>query len=112
MNIRDRREERADNVEKRWTDREVLALLRAATAPNFVLDRVHAMIGERNRQRRRMADETTGQRIRHALNERIVELSDRIREGIGPVAVDAERADELTELRITVNRILAEAGEL
>ncbi|MDF2992496.1 MAG: hypothetical protein K0S37_3010 [Microbacterium sp.] len=33
-------EAKADNVEKRWTDRDVLALLRSVNAPDYVFDRV------------------------------------------------------------------------
>lgn len=55
---------------------------------------------------------TTGQAIRVALNDRIAELNNRIAERVGAVEVDVERVDELTEFRVTVNRILVEADEL
>jgi hypothetical protein len=42
----DRREASADNTEKRWTDRDVLALMRATTAPAYVHDRVYGIIRE------------------------------------------------------------------
>ncbi len=50
---------------------------------------------------------TTGQQIRAELNAAIDRASAAAR-----TASDAERVDALTEFRVTVNRILHDAGEL
>jgi len=41
----EKREQQA-STEIRWSDQDVLALLRAATAPDWLKDRIHGMLRE------------------------------------------------------------------
>lgn len=55
---------------------------------------------------------SSGQLVRRLLNDRIDSRMQQIREGYKEAGVDLiERADELTELRVEVNKLLTDLGE-